>query len=51
MHIIYLGGGGLTDILISVPDLSMGFVLWFLNKSSVSDRGVDTSSEDQSEEK
>ena len=33
MHIIYVPGGGISDILLSIPDFSIGFVLWRLNYS------------------
>ena len=32
MHFQYLGMGGLSDVLISIPDFSIGYVLWRLNK-------------------
>ena|SRR3989344_2522235 len=31
MHIMYVPGGGLSDILLSIPDFSIGYVLWYLN--------------------
>jgi len=32
MHLMYVPGGGISDILISIPDFSLGFILWALNK-------------------
>jgi len=32
MHIMYVPGGGISDILLSIPDFSLGFILWALNK-------------------
>ncbi len=31
MHITYVPGGGLSDILLAVPDFAIGYVLWRLN--------------------
>ena len=31
---MYVKGGGLTDILLSIPDFSIGYVLWYLNTNS-----------------
>ncbi len=31
MHIMYVPGGGLSDILLAVPDFAIGYVLWRLN--------------------
>ena len=31
MHVIYVPGGGLSDILLAVPDFAIGYVLWRLN--------------------
>jgi hypothetical protein len=28
MHITYVPGGGISDILISIPDFSIGYALW-----------------------
>lgn len=30
-HLKYVPGGGLTDILLSIPDFSIGYALWSLN--------------------
>lgn len=32
MHISYVPGGGISDILLSIPDFSIGFVLWRFNE-------------------
>lgn len=34
MHIMYVPGGGLSDILLSIPDFSIGYVLWILNTNT-----------------
>lgn len=31
MHATYVPGGGLSDILLAVPDFAIGYVLWRLN--------------------
>jgi hypothetical protein len=31
MHLTYVPGGGISDILLSVPDFSVGYLLWKLN--------------------
>ena len=31
MHGIYLGTGGIGDILMGIPDFAIGYVLWRLN--------------------
>jgi hypothetical protein len=31
MHAIYVPGGGISDILLAVPDFAIGYVLWRLN--------------------
>ncbi len=41
MHIIYVPGGGITDILLSIPDFSIGFVLWRMNKFFGEEKVVD----------
>ena len=33
MHIMYVPGGGITDILLAIPDFSIGYVLWIQNKT------------------
>lgn len=35
MHAMYVPGGGITDILISIPDFSIGFALWVLNRKEI----------------
>ena len=32
MHLTYVSGGGISDILLSIPDFSLGYILWGLNK-------------------
>ena len=32
MHFAYVGLGGISDILISIPDFVIGYTLWELNK-------------------
>ena len=32
MHILYVPGGGISDIILSIPDFSIGYILWRLNK-------------------
>ncbi|MBT4136184.1 hypothetical protein HOD75_01800 [archaeon] len=32
MHIMYVPGGGISDILLAIPDFSIGYVLWIQNK-------------------
>ncbi len=32
MHLMYVEGGGISDILLSIPDFSIGFILWKLNE-------------------
>ena len=34
MHITYVPGGGISDILLSIPDFSVGYILWSLNSPS-----------------
>ncbi|MBI3623022.1 hypothetical protein HY212_02995 [Candidatus Pacearchaeota archaeon] len=31
MHLTYVPGGGLSDILLSIPDFSIGYALWYIN--------------------
>ncbi len=31
MHATYVPGGGLSDILLAIPDFVIGYVLWRLN--------------------
>ena len=31
MHGVYLGMGGISDMLMGVPDFAIGYVLWRLN--------------------
>jgi len=31
MHLIYIPGGGISDILLSIPDFSIGYALWKLS--------------------
>jgi len=31
MHATYVPGGGISDILLAVPDFAIGYVLWRLN--------------------
>jgi len=31
MHATYVPGGGLSDILLAIPDFAIGYVLWRLN--------------------
>ncbi len=31
MHVMYVPGGGISDILLAVPDFAIGYVLWRLN--------------------
>lgn len=33
MHLMYVPGGGISDILISIPDFSIGYVLWIQNRN------------------
>ena len=35
MHIMYVSGGGLSDILLSIPDFSIGYALWILNTGNL----------------
>ena len=35
MHLTYVEGGGLSDILISIPDFAMGYALWVWNNKSI----------------
>jgi len=35
MHAMYVPGGGISDILISIPDFSIGFALWVLNRKNI----------------
>ncbi|MEK6945165.1 MAG: hypothetical protein AABW63_00020 [Nanoarchaeota archaeon] len=31
MHLTYVPGGGISDILLSIPDFTVGYTLWKLN--------------------
>lgn len=35
MHLIYVPSGGISDILLSIPDFSLGYILWVLNRNIV----------------